>query len=132
MAPIKNISKSEQEALNELIERVRAVFSYEKKSTSLVGALAKLYPDAVANVKKGNGSMLSLLKVMHVMGYDIAFVRARKPLEISNDVDAIARLSKLKKTNKNSRKKHEANKKIPTQEQLREQFDRELKGGTFL
>lgn len=127
-----NTSKEEQEVINELCERIKSVFLHEKKSNAVVGALAKMYPDAVANVRKGNGTMVSLLKVMRVMGYEVAFIRSRKPFELFDDMDAVTRLSKLKKTSKNARIKQKAKKKIPSQSELREQYETNGRGGNFL
>lgn len=132
MARIQTTSKAEQEALAELCERVKSVFLHEKKSNAVVGSLAKMYPDAVANVRKGNGTMVSLLKVMHVMGYEVAFIRSRKPLKIYDDIDAITRLSTLKKTSKNARIKQKIKKSIPSQRELRDQNEIEKRGGAFL
>jgi transcriptional regulator with XRE-family HTH domain len=132
MAYQEKFLKPEAHAMGVVGKRVRKVMDKTGYSRLEIAAISNVYPYQVSSALKGEGSLSSLIKIMHYLGFEIQFTKKRKTKKIEKNVSATKRLIKYKKLANEQTRKCRGLGPL-TQKQLRElEQQKRTESGNFL
>lgn len=119
----KPFTEAEVVALSTLSKRIRAICKMEGVPVGALEAMANVSQPAIRGVQTGkrNFNVVNLLRMMEVLGYEIVLAKRTDARQISQDPDAMLKISQFKTQQLNAKRKERGQPegRLPTKVRVR-------------
>lgn len=122
--PLIPPTPSEQESINNFIANINKLLELEGISQNELYIMCGTSPSGIKKVRNGSGNIISLIRVINSLGYEISFTKTKEKVKVAESLEATQRLIKFRKPKKDDTGKYYSGKR-PTNAELQQRLREE-------